>query len=330
MATAVGQHARALSLPRHADMAEDCHDLTPGTPIKGERARDVEVSPASTYAPDDAAMAPTPLSRGESPGDDPEEASPSVLTATSFESEFEASKHAEGLREDSAEDVSKIPHGQTGAPRAAAPTDGAADDEAHAEAAARVAPPRGRCAALRREVSATGALLEQARSKLLALAEPQLRRRSKSLPEQGRTPPARLDVPPTEKPSDRPSFLPELIGTWRILDGDETAICRIRADGSILYDGRHMGDEYDLVEDDSSGEDVIRRCDGWALDMEGSSEGLLVWAREGMATVQWMRIPNMPSQDTRGSGAAAADFSAECLLRRFCPSACGLLYDQRP
>jgi len=69
-----------------------------------------------------------------------------------------------------------------------------------------------------------------------------------------------------------------------------------------------MGDEYDLVEEVVAGEVVVRRCDGWILDLHTSKKGVLVWRKEGRPEVRWVRMhPCESGRSPRAGGSASAD-----------------------
>jgi len=86
------------------------------------------------------------------------------------------------------------------------------------------------------------------------------------------------------------TILATLVGKWQITTPRATTVCTVRGDGSTLFNGRHMGDEYDLVEEVVAGEVVVRRCDGWILDLLASKKGLLVWRKEGQSEIRWVRM----------------------------------------
>lgn len=109
---------------------------------------------------------------------------------------------------------------------------------------------------------------------------------------------------PTAGAAPSPSVaLKALVGHWRIVMGDIHLVCSVREDGSVLYNGKHMGDRYDIIEDDADGAKTIRRCDGWALDLKSSKVGMLVWTKPGEFDVEWHRVPVFPDAAPR----AAAD-----------------------
>eukprot|EP00927_Polykrikos_kofoidii_P049114 TRINITY_DN4323_c0_g1_i1.p1 TRINITY_DN4323_c0_g1~~TRINITY_DN4323_c0_g1_i1.p1 ORF type:complete len:518 (-),score=90.85 TRINITY_DN4323_c0_g1_i1:31-1584(-) len=90
---------------------------------------------------------------------------------------------------------------------------------------------------------------------------------------------------------------------WLNKTGDH--VWTVEPGGRVLFDRKRLGHEYDLVERSFGAHPVVRRRDGWQLDMTRSGSKVLVWIKEGEATVKWRRgtaIPRAGGNELVGVG----------------------------
>merc|ERR1712216_94305 len=66
----------------------------------------------------------------------------------------------------------------------------------------------------------------------------------------------------------------------------------IKPDGQALFQGEKIGDQFDLYIEDG----IIKRYDGWQVDMSVSNTVRLLWKKDGATEVEWTReIGTQPS-----------------------------------
>lgn len=81
--------------------------------------------------------------------------------------------------------------------------------------------------------------------------------------------------------------LRDLVGDWL---SSTDRVWTVHEDGTLLFEGKHLVAEYDLVEEKlPDGHVQIRRRDGWVVDARDSNADLLTWTRRGDRSVVWRR-----------------------------------------
>lgn len=93
------------------------------------------------------------------------------------------------------------------------------------------------------------------------------------------------------KPRPKTLSLESIKGRWLVGNPGSDFVATILEGGRCLYDGRHMGPENDLLEGGTEGAPVIKRPDGWSINMAQSSAQLLLWSYPDQPPLEWRRVP---------------------------------------
>jgi len=79
-------------------------------------------------------------------------------------------------------------------------------------------------------------------------------------------------------------------GRWLVGDPGSEFVVTIMENGSCLYDGRYGGPENDIIEEQTQQGRLIRRVDGWSVDLRKSNKNILVWGYPDAQELLWRRI----------------------------------------
>merc|ERR1740123_474158 len=79
-----------------------------------------------------------------------------------------------------------------------------------------------------------------------------------------------------------------IAGYWKLKDS--THLWCIESDGRATLNGKHRGDEYDVVERGRGFERVLTRKDGWSIDLQKSTANTLFWHSCTFREMEWTRV----------------------------------------
>eukprot|EP00406_Dinophysis_acuminata_P063382 CAMPEP_0179282388 /NCGR_PEP_ID=MMETSP0797-20121207/37643_1 /TAXON_ID=47934 /ORGANISM="Dinophysis acuminata, Strain DAEP01" /LENGTH=361 /DNA_ID=CAMNT_0020991125 /DNA_START=39 /DNA_END=1124 /DNA_ORIENTATION=+ len=101
-------------------------------------------------------------------------------------------------------------------------------------------------------------------------------------------------LPSSPAPSSTDALsLKGLRGKWSF-SARVNSVAIIAEDGRTLYNGRHMGSEYDIAERSDGASITVARADGWLVDVQVSSSDRLVWTKPGEGNMTWWRLREDP------------------------------------